>query len=675
MGFFHYEKELDRNQDYFEIKINKKNLNDVLTSIMVFTSSGTITSIAYSSDIKETIKEKYLDYGNYFDYILSTMRGQKLRFTLKNQEKEVIGLLIGGESYDSSFKSKNNVVEQYFVLFNNSGNQLVQLPFSQVDNIEPVDNNVKNEFQKALEVISSQNKEETVLKIFYNKEDSRDDLRAVIGYAIPVSLWKMNYRIKIGKSKDKALLDSFCIINNPLQQDWVDTEISLITGRPVSFIYSLDRTDKLKRSVMAPSNFSGIDPVVEGNNSSYTAPSTGSYTTPATNDSFSENDLKEELDKVPTSLVKQSDLNLLRYNLISTVSKLLDKKVDELQEQSMDKVLQSILTPDNNFARMNLGQDYQFHIKGVKTIKAKENAIIPIFTNQKVPCVKLLYMEYPSEDNHPYTSIELFNEGDYPLENGPAVIFEEDSPVGETILPTCFTSQSRIISYSKEPRMNVRQIKVKLEQSEKKYEIIRKPLAVIEKFTEFEIISFKITNNLPESMDNPELLVFDYKHIQDWDVVKEELGEVRCKNLEKGYRFSIPLKPNKSFTINLKFTSDVSNEKAIQSITKSYYEIFKEKITEEDIKEKFEEYFRLTDELEKLYRQTDKLNEEKRSVETLIARLRNNLKAIPETGNKVRNNFVLRLNKFEDDIDRINKEITVVKDQTIDIKNKLEALQ
>ena len=166
MGFFLFEKELDKNQDYFELKINKKDLNDVLTSIMVFTSTGTITSIAYSSDIKETIKEKYLDYDNYFDYILSTMRGQDLKFTLKDQEQAVIGSLIGSESYDSSFNRKKNVVEKYFVLFDSSSNQLLQVPFTQVNNIEPVDYTVRNEILKTLEVFSAQYKEETVLKIY-----------------------------------------------------------------------------------------------------------------------------------------------------------------------------------------------------------------------------------------------------------------------------------------------------------------------------------------------------------------------------------------------------------------------------------------------------------------------------------------------------------------------------
>ena len=126
----------------------------------------------------------------------------------------------------------------------------------------------------------------------------------------------------------------------------------------------------------------------------------------------------------------------------------------------------------------------------------------------------------------------------------------------------------------------------------------------------------------------------------------------------------------------MKFKSDVSNEKALRSISKSNYEVFKQTITEEDIKNKFEENFRLNDEFAKVNHQLEQLTSEKKSVETLIARLRNNLKAIPDnSGNKVRNNFVLRLNKFEDDLDRLGRQITILRDQIDGIKNQLEALQ
>ena len=675
MGFFLFEKELEKKKDYFEVKIRKKDLNDVLGSIMVFTSSGKIASISYSSDIKETIKEKYLIKVNYFNYVITTMRGQEIKLTLKNQEETITGYLIGGESYNSSFKKKKNIIEQNLVLFQKLNQQLLQIPFSLIENLEIVDNEVLNELQKALETKAFQNEEEIVLKIYYETEANEQDIRAVIGYAIPIALWKINYRIKIAESMDEAFLDSFCIINNPLQEDWINTEISLITGRPIAFTYNLNRTDKLERSVINATNFSAIDPVVSEQEISFLKPSSSSSQVQSKMESIGEGNFNQELDNVSTSLVKHSDLNLLRYNLISTISKLLDSKKDTIKEQSMNDVLKEVLTSDNNFTRMNLGQDYQFHIKGIKTIKAKENAIIPLFKNLKVPCTKLLYLEYSGVNDSPYTSIELFNEADYPLENGPAVIFEENTPVGESILPTCFTSQSRIISYSKEPRVKIKRMKTSFEESIKTYDIINKPLAVLEKYTKYQIISFQIMSTLTESDKNPHLLVLDYKHPENWEIVKEDLKEVTYKILENGYRFSISLVNKTTFMITIKFKLDYSNEELLQAISKSYYSLFKDSISANDIKIKFEEHFRLRDELEMFNKQLNNLQVEKQSKESMIARIRNNLKAIPDISvNKVRNNFVIKLNKYEDDLDRIDKESKTIREQIAKINSQMEVL-
>lgn len=680
MGFFLFEKELEDNVESFDITIKKKDLNDVLSSLMVYASSGSITSVAYSSDIKETIKDKYLANENYYNYVVKTFRGNRLKVSLVNLDQPVVGTLIGGEYYNSSFKKKKNIVEDFLILFDTVKNIILQVPFKLITNLEIVDSATKIDLQKALEVTSSQDEEETVLKVFYNIVSTKPNSKAIIGYTIPISLWKINYRIKIEESANEAFLDSFCIINNPLSEDWNDTEISLITGRPVAFTYNLNRTDKLERSLISPTNVSSIDPVSSEAESSFS--SSSPVRGPTVRKGESTNGgievFQTEIDGVRTSIVKQSDLNLLRYNLLSNVVKLVDNSFkDDFQSVPMDTIFPKIISENNDFARMNLGQEYNFHIKGMKTIKGKENAIIPLFANIKLPFTKLLFFEYKGINDSPYTSIELFNTVDYPFENGPCVIFEDSTPVGESVLPTCFTSQSRIISYSKEPRVTISKLPSEYTWSQRKFSFLKKPLAVIEKYTKFELVKFKIISKLDENNEkNPSLLVIDYNHAESWKIVKEELQNIKVKVLERGYRFSIPLGKEHSFTIKLKFQFETSNEKPLQAITKSYFALFNDKITDEDIKRRFDENFRLLEKLEKLRAKEHDLSNEKNSIVQLIDRIRNNLKAIPEsTGNNVRNNFVLKLNNFEDEIEKINNQINEIADQRLQISKELEALR
>ena len=390
IGFFIFEKQMTRpDSQSFEFKIKKKDINDVLNSLMVFTSTGQISSIAYSSDVRETIKDKYLQDDDYFNYIINNLRGQRLQFSLIGQDKILEGNLIGGESYNSSFKKKKNVLEKYVLIYDNG--MISQLPFSLVNKITVSDSEVLKDIKKALEINSTLNEEESVLKVFYNANPDQVSGKAIIGYAIPIALWKINYRVKIDSKTSNAFLDSFCILNNPLKEDWTDAEISLITGRPVAFTYNLNRTDKLERTIMDQTNVSAVDPVAQ----EIRIPEP-SYTNNVASSKSQEPEsgtkgYKIELEYGRTSLLKQSDLNLLRYDLLSNFVKLVDNSFDEKFESlPMEKIFQTVISEEIDFGKLNLGQEYKFHIKGVKTIKAKENAIVSLFSNLKLPCLKLL---------------------------------------------------------------------------------------------------------------------------------------------------------------------------------------------------------------------------------------------------------------------------------------------
>ena len=225
--------------------------------------------------------------------------------------------------------------------------------------------------------------------------------------------------------------------------------------------------------------------------------------------------------------------------------------------------------------------------------------------------------------------------------------------------------------------MTVKKLKLESFESKKEFSFIHRPLSVIEKFSKFETITFKITSNLTkENEKNPNLLILDFQHPENWDVVKDELDSIKVKTLERGYRFSIPLEDKSIIVQPIKFKHEFSNETDIQNISKSYFALFNDKITDSDIKKRFEEYFKLSNDLESLRIKAQKLAEDKQTLEKMIGRIRNNLKAIPDiTGSKTRNNFVLKLNKFEEDHDRLEKELQSLTEQRGKILKQLEALR
>jgi hypothetical protein len=58
-----------------------------------------------------------------------------------------------------------------------------------------------------------------------------------VGYVIPAPVWKAAYRLDL--SGAEPLLQGWALVDNDGDTDWVDVELSLVTGRPVSFIQNL----------------------------------------------------------------------------------------------------------------------------------------------------------------------------------------------------------------------------------------------------------------------------------------------------------------------------------------------------------------------------------------------------------------------------------------------------
>ncbi|MDR0447395.1 MAG: DUF4139 domain-containing protein, partial [Treponema sp.] len=58
-----------------------------------------------------------------------------------------------------------------------------------------------------------------------------------LSYVIAVPVWKVSYRLDLGQSR--PLFQGWAIIDNNSDMDWNNVELSLVSGRPVSFVQNL----------------------------------------------------------------------------------------------------------------------------------------------------------------------------------------------------------------------------------------------------------------------------------------------------------------------------------------------------------------------------------------------------------------------------------------------------
>jgi hypothetical protein len=82
-------------------------------------------------------------------------------------------------------------------------------------------------------------------------------------YVVPTPIWKSSYRL-IFDAEDKPLLEGWAIVDNTTGEDWENINLSLVSGRPVSFISRLYEPRYVDRPVFELAQDGAQQPIVHG---------------------------------------------------------------------------------------------------------------------------------------------------------------------------------------------------------------------------------------------------------------------------------------------------------------------------------------------------------------------------------------------------------------------------
>jgi hypothetical protein len=115
------------------------------------------------------------------------------------------------------------------------------------------DPRLNEDLNRALDLImASREEDRRTLRLDLRGSSSR---AVSLSYVIPTPVWKVSYRLDL--RGDTPLLQGWAIVDNDGDNDWEGVELSLVTGRPVSFIQNLYPPYHLSRPVL-PLAIAGI---------------------------------------------------------------------------------------------------------------------------------------------------------------------------------------------------------------------------------------------------------------------------------------------------------------------------------------------------------------------------------------------------------------------------------
>ena len=251
VGFFEHAGTLAGISE-INLSFEPSSINDVLSSLILNDPSSRSPSLSYVSEgsLWRSLRSLRVDLTNPgIAEILGAQRGQELEVFAPNQ---ITGRIIGVEyRRRSDLQTSMFSIEPWLSILTPQG--IRAIPIHDIVSFSFIDERLNIDLLRSLDLLAASHDDMTQnIRILLDGQDSRP---VSVSYVIPAAVWKVSYRLDL--SQNQPLFQGWAIIDNDSDTDWEAVELSLLTGRPVSFIQPLYSPYRVYRPII-PLSIAGI---------------------------------------------------------------------------------------------------------------------------------------------------------------------------------------------------------------------------------------------------------------------------------------------------------------------------------------------------------------------------------------------------------------------------------
>jgi hypothetical protein len=383
-----------------------EDMNDVLKSLTITDSKGgKVSGVRY--DASETLEKRLQDFPfavggeTSLASFLDQMKGARLELRLASDN--IAGTIVSARLVKASDKSAER---ETIMLLMDSG-EMRGFDLAAASAVKLTDPKLQSLLKEYLAVLS-QARSKDRRSVFIDSDGSTTHEIAA-RYMTPSPVWKSSYRLLFGKEGEPTL-EGWAIVDNTSGEDWTNVHLSVVSGKPISFITQLYEPRYVVRPNAELAENKPVGPVVFDaglNRTAQAAEVRAAMKAPA---------------PAPMSAPGQgAGFGGGRYRTDAEAS--------------------SISTA----AGSDAGELFEYSFSSPVTVKKGESAMLP-FLQQKVSTRKLLiYAE--NFGLHPMDAAEISNSTGKTLDGGPITVYDAGSYAGEALVETLKAGDKRLISY------------------------------------------------------------------------------------------------------------------------------------------------------------------------------------------------------------------------------------
>jgi len=602
-------------------------VNDALKSLVINDPAG-CPSVSYPSEEThyKTLMSLSIDLnGSSLQNMLQNLKGTEIEVFAPDSIK---GRIIFAERRTDDVKNAN-IHKDFLSLFTDAGIKTICI--DEISSFNFSDPKIKEDLSRALDIAIKYRDEKVRTLILKLAGDN--ERKISFSYVIPAAVWKVSYRLNL--SKEKPFLQGWAIVDNNSDIDWNNIELSLVTGKPVSFIQDLYKIQNPSRPT--------IPLMTEGAAEAKTYDSGNNKKSASFEYQPAMRSKKANSGDTDGISLSQDDVNLAFMS--STI-----KEAAVVSSEAVEDLVISGLT--ETAALRSAGDQFEFTMKKSVSLLRQQSAMLPLVEGE-VKAEKLLV--FSTEDKcqnnvyNPAICVELTNNTGIKLPSGPITVYDGRTYAGDALIKFFPEDEKRLISYGEDLAVtgsfnsNVSE-KISLVK-------IEKGLMVLNKKKIYETVyTFRNAGK------DAKKIIIEHPVTINANLIRPKEYSDKTHNL---YRFSQTLTPSGDF-INISVIEEKTTREELEIINFRYDRLagylLNKDIIHKSAKKVMISCLKLNEKITKAENELNDLNEKHKKLIEKQERTRKNLEAAGNQSQQGKE-YLQRLAKEDEAIDEFEENI------------------
>jgi hypothetical protein len=644
VGFFEHDGQVSDDAKV-EMKFRTADINDLLKSMVVQDlDGGRVSTVTYASKdpITKTLKGFAIDLtaNPTMAQLLQQLRGERVMVEAPN---ELTGVILGVETRRVKLGDHETTEQAVLNLLTDQGLRAVSL--DTVARIKLANEQLDAELRKALAVLASgHSNDKKSVEVSFQGKGTR---HVRMGYIQAAPIWKTTYRLVLA-DEQKPLLQGWAIVENTSEEDWNNVDLTLVSGRPISFTMDLYQPLNMPRPEVQLELYSSLLPQLHGQDLA-----------------------REETEFAARADGKEAQLGVTMLATNGTdFGGVAGRHLLAKGMAVQDGV--ALYAPSRRLAwragiqsaaqAANVGNLFQYVIAAPVSLPRQQSAMLPI-ANANVKGEKIDIYNSAVQAKHPLYGLRFTNTTDLYLMQGPITVYDGGVYAGDARIEDLPPGSERLISYGIDLDTEVAPETKNQPEELLDVHLVKGTMLTDRKYTRSQQYTVK------NSGKKAKTVLVEYPIDPAWKLVAPEKPSEKTRDL---YRFAVEAKPGKPAKLTVEEERTERQQIALANMDDGTIQFYQSaKVVGEKVKAALAEIVKRKTELQQLAIGRQQREQRIRQIAEDQNRVRLNMDRL-DRHSELYKSYVKKFTKQEEEVVKLNEEIASLTEQETSLRKSLD---